>query len=319
MKHQSVTTETFRNPIVTSGADPWVTFWKGNYYYCYAIADCIYVSKTNKLQDIGKVSPERVWIPPQDAEYSKEIWAPELHYLDNKWYIYFAADDGNNANHRMYVLEGNSQNPQGSYLFRGKISAPTDRWSIDGTVLILNNSKYFVWSGWEGFENVQQNLYIASMDSPRHISGERICISTPEFEWEKVGKPYVNEGPQALKREGRVHIVYSASGSWTDDYCLGQLTYIGGNALRKESWVKRKTPVFSKTSTVFGPGHASFVKSPDGVQDWIVYHAAKHRGAGWNRSIRTQQFTWAADNSPNFGFPISIDVPIEKPLNFLTT
>ena len=313
MKHKSTIIETFKNPIVASGADPWITFWKGSYYYCFAISDCIHVSKANKLQDIGKVSSVKVWAPPERTEYSRELWAPELHRLEDKWYIYFAADDGNNINHRMYVLEGNSQHPQGDYSFRGKISDPTDRWAIDGTVLVLDNSKYFVWSGWEGFENVQQNLYIAPMDCPWRISGERVCISTPEFEWEKVGEPFVNEGPQILKKEGRIYIIYSASGSWTDDYCLGQLTYVGCNPLSPESWVKRKTPVFSKTSTVFGPGHASFVKSPDGTQDWIVYHAAKHRGAGWKRDIRTQQFTWAADGSPNFSFPISIDDPIEPP------
>ena len=148
------------------------------------------------------------------------------------------------------------------------------------------------------------------MSNPWSLSGDRMCISTPEYEWEKVGTPYVNEAPQVLRKDGRLYIIYSASGSWTDDYCLGQITYAGGNLLNKESWVKKNTPVFSKTKDVFGPGHACFVKSPDGTEDWIVYHAAKHKGAGWNRNIRAQRFTWNADGSPNFGVPIPAGVPI---------
>ncbi|MDT4954740.1 MAG: hypothetical protein QOJ02_2878 [Acidobacteriota bacterium] len=308
----SVNEETFTNPIVESGADPWIIYWKNSYYYCHADREGIYVSQSKRLQNIGVVSRIKVWMPPEGTLYSRGIWAPELHYSDDKWYIYFAADDGNNTNHRMYVLEGDSQNPQGSYTFKGKIAAPTDRWAIDGTVLVLgDDSMYFIWSGWEDFENIQQNLYIAPMNNPWNISGDRMCISTPEYEWEKVGTPRVNEAPQVLKKDGRLYIIYSASGSWTDDYCLGQLTYVGGSILKKESWVKKNTPVFSKTTSVFGPGHACFVKSPDGTQDWIVYHAAKHSGAGWNRDIRTQKFTWNADGSPNFGVPVPAGIPVK--------
>lgn len=303
--------ETFMNPIVGSGADPWVIFWENNYYYCRSDKGGIYISQSKRLQDIGAVPEVKIWTPPEDTPYSRGIWAPELHCLD-KWYIYFAADDGNNANHRMYVLEGDSQNPQGLYTLKGKIAAPTDRWAIDGTVLVMDDgSMYFVWSGWEGFENIQQNLYIAPMNTPWSISGDRVCISTPEYGWEKVGTPYVNEAPQVLKKDGRLYIIYSASGSWTDDYCLGQLTYVDGDILKKESWVKKSTPVFSKTPEVFGPGHACFVKSPDGTQDWIVYHAAKYRGAGWDRDIRAQGFTWNDDGSPNFGVPIPAGISIK--------
>ncbi|HPY01258.1 MAG TPA: glycoside hydrolase family 43 protein, partial [Candidatus Marinimicrobia bacterium] len=199
------------------------------------------------------------------------------------------------------------------YVLVGKIADSTDCWAIDGTVLEHRGHLYFIWSGWEGKVNVQQNLYIAPMSNPATISGDRVLISEPEYEWEKVGRPLVNEGPEILKKNDKIHIIYSASGSWTDDYCLGQLTFTGGDILSRASWIKKPEPVFSKTETVFGPGHASFVKSPDGREDWIVYHAAKYKGGGWDRDVRMQKFGWNNDDSPNFGAPVSAGVLLEVP------
>ncbi|HPU55176.1 MAG TPA: glycoside hydrolase family 43 protein [Verrucomicrobiota bacterium] len=305
---------TFTNPVATSGADPWVVQHEGYYYYCYSRRGSVWVSRTTSLVEIGNAEAARVWMPPPGTEYSRDLWAPELHYLRGKWYIYVAADDGDNANHRMYVLEGTSQDPLAPFTFRGRIAAPSDRWAIDGTVLQMPDDRlYFIWSGWEGTENVAQHLYIAPMSDPLTISGERVRISTPEYDWEKHGRPLVNEGPEVLWNSNRLFIIYSASGSWGDHYCLGQLTWTGGDVLDPKSWVKKPTPVFSGTDDVISPGHASFVKSPNGTEDWIVYHVAKHRGAGWNRQVHMQRFTWNEDGSPNFGKPVAPGVPIPLP------
>jgi GH43 family beta-xylosidase len=83
--------------------------------------------------------------------------------------------------------------------------------------------------------------------------------------------------------------------------------------MRAESWIKKPGPVFSRPADVFGPGHCSFVKSPDGREDWIIYHAAKYSGAGWKRNVRAQQFTWNADGSPEFGTPVSTGIPLPTP------
>jgi GH43 family beta-xylosidase len=312
---------TFSQPIVdtnnTGGgaADPWVTYKDGYYYYCRSLGDAgIGVAKAKRLQDIGAAPMTTVYTPPSGQMYSKEIWAPELHYLDGQWYIYFAADDGNNNNHRMYVLQGNSQDPQGSYFFIGKIAATTDRWAIDGTVLVKDDgTKYFVWSGWAGTTNVQQNLYIAPMSNAYTISGERVLISQPTNTWEKNGgSPYINEGPEILKKNGVIHIIYSASGSWCDDYCLGRLTCTNGNVLNAGSWSKTG-PVFTKATGAYGPGHASFTKSPNGTQDWLVYHADQNSGGSWaNRSVRAQSFSWSGNN-PSFGTPNAYGALVTEP------
>jgi GH43 family beta-xylosidase len=304
---------TFTNPIVSSGADPWVIQHGADYFLCQSRGRSVYVTRAASPVEIGKNPSRSVWTPPRGTPYSREIWAPELHYLQNKWFVYVAADDGTNANHRMYVLEGSSQNPQDPFVFCGELKLPGDRWAIDGTVLSISNRMYFVWSGWEGTENVDQRLYIARMQDPLTVTGDRVCISRPEHDWEQRGRPWVNEGPQALWHDGRLFIIYSASGSWGDDYCLGQLTFAGGDPLQAESWIKKPAPVFARTPDVFGPGHCSFVKSPDGTEDWILYHAAKHRGAGWNRDVRAQKFTWNADGAPHFGAPVPPGEPLALP------
>ncbi len=310
----SETPRTFVNPVAASGADPWVVRWEGHYYYCQSRGGSVWVNKCARLQDLGANQWQRVWTPPPDKAYSKDLWAPELHHLRRQWWIYVAADDGDNAHHRMYVLAGTLPDPQGPFTFKGKLAAPTDCWAIDATVLQMPGDKlYCIWSGWEGSTNVAQHLYIAPMSDPCTISGERVRISTPEYAWEKHGNPLINEGPEALWRGDKLFIIYSASGSWGDDYCLGLLTWTGGDVLNPKSWVKNPTPVFARTPDVFGPGHCSFVKSRDGKEDWIVYHSAKSRGSGWDRRVNMQRFTWHPDGSPDFGAPVSAGVALPEP------
>lgn len=308
---------TFTNPIVSHGADPWVIRWNSKYYYCHSIPLAgwktgIWINAATNLEDIGQGPEIRVWKPAPGTSHSSEIWAPELHFLQGKWYIYVAADNGDNATHRMYVLEGTSLDPQQPFVLKGKIAAPSDRWAIDGTVLEMPDGKlYFIWSGWAGTDNVAQNLYIAPMSNPWTISGPRVRISRPKYAWERNGMP-INEGPETLWHGKKVFIIYSASGYWTDDYCLGELAWNGGDVLDPKSWVKKPAPVFSRTATVFGPGHCSFVPSPDGAEDWIVYHAHIRRGTD-ERDIRIQRFTWNPDGSPDFGIPVSAGVPLRRP------
>jgi GH43 family beta-xylosidase len=305
---------TFTNPVVERGADPWVIRYQTNYYLCQSYSNAVWINRAARLEDIGKDNWIQAWRPVAGTSYSKEVWAPELRLLRGKWYIYVAADDGNNSHHRMYVLEHESTNPQGDYVLKGKIAAPTDRWAIDGTVLEMPDKKlYFIWSGWDGTNDVAQNLYIAPMSNPWTISGERVCISRPEFDWEQREHPRINEGPETLWHNGELFIVYSASGSWAENYCLGQLKWNGGDVLNPHSWAKKPEPVFSGTENVFSPGHCSFVKSPDGKEDWIVYHAQVSQGSGWNRNVRIQPFTWNADGSPNFGNPVPPNRPLPVP------
>ena len=324
-------TGSFSNPLLPSGPDPWSIFHEGFYYYMHTTGGNLTVWKTRDITELGSAERKVVWTPPPTGPYSKDIWAPEIHFLDGKWYIYFAADAGTNATHRMWVLENSSRDPlQGEWVLKGKIADPSDRWAIDGSVFEHAGRRYFVWSGWEGDENGTQSIYIARMKNPWTLDGKRVRISTPTYPWEKVGDirrarptdgpPHVdvNEGPQFLTRSGRVFLIYSASGCWTDYYVLGMLTARpGANLLDPSSWSKSPRPVFeaSPEGKAYAPGHNSFFKSPDGKQDWILYHANPEagQGCGRNRSPRAQPFTWKPDGTPDFGRPIPIGEPLNKP------
>ncbi|SIO60402.1 Beta-xylosidase, GH43 family [Singulisphaera sp. GP187] len=307
----------FYNVVAPAGADPWLWSQNGWYYATVTTGGNVTLSRSRSLSNLGAAERKVVWTPSPETPAAKNLWAPELHRLEKAWYIYVAADDGANANHRMYVLENLADDPfKGEFVFKSKIVDPKDdRWAIDGTVLRVGERLFFVWSGWEGAEDIQQNLYIAAMSNPWILSGARVAISRPTLPWETKGAPpAVNEGPQVLVKDRRIHLIYSASGSWTDAYCLGRLTAdIDADLLAPASWKKYEKPVFASVPGVYGPGHCSFTKSPDGREDWIVYHSARYRGAGWNRLLRAQPFSWDQDGFPRFGAPAPPDQPIKVP------
>lgn len=291
------------NPVCAFGADPWVVAHGGYYYYCYTLDKGVAVKKMSSPAEIEQ-DGQTVYLAPEGTDHSCEYWAPELHYLNGEWYIYVAADDGNNDNHRMYVLRGTSQDPTQPFEMVGKITDGTDKWAIDGTVLLYNGELYYAWSGWEGDVNVAQYIYIAHMSNPYTIDSRRVLLSKPTYAWERVGDPLVNEGPAFLVRDGKVMMVYSASGSWTDDYCMGMLTLTGDDPLNPAHWEKSATPVFTKkVGVAYGTGHCSFTTACDGSA-WMVYHANLVSGTSWmGRSVWLSPVTFDGEGRPDFGEP----------------
>jgi GH43 family beta-xylosidase len=288
-------------------------FHGGFYYYSESRDDRrIFIRRSRTIAGIAEDPGVCVWTAPVIGRNSDHLWAPELHLIDGRWFIYYAADDGKNENHRMWVLESESSDPRGRYRCRGQLE--TRGWAIDGTILTLEDGRrYFFWSGWPGNCNGQQNLYVASMKDPATISSSRVLIASPSCAWERVEMP-ICEGPQVLRRNKEIFIVYSASASWTADYCLGLLHNRTGNILDPNAWVKHG-PVFKKTDQVWGVGHCSFVKSLCQTEDWIVYHSKSSRKPGWrDRDVHAKRFTWTSDGFPDFGSPVPrTSVPLDSP------
>lgn len=273
-----------------SSRDPAVIFHNGQYYGCFASAgDTLSIICAPDVEGLTKAEPVKVFTPEAGTMWSKQLWAPELHVIDGKCYIYVAADDGDNHNHRMYVLENDSNDPLIPYTMHGKISDDTDKWAIDGTVFSHDGKRYFVWSGWEGDENVCQNLYIAEMADPFTLCSKRHLISTPEYEWEKYGadgtpeSPFINEGPYVFTLGGKTYLSFSGAGSWCEDYCIALLELAGNDPLDKNCWKKAEKPLFSGNETVFGAGHCSVIVREYGNSADVFFHGwSKGATVVWN-------------------------------------
>lgn len=254
--------------------DPSIIHHNGLYYHCFSQRNeiCICVSETLECLDAAKINV--VYIPDKE-EYGHELWAPELHIIDGKCYIYVAMDDGDNYHHRMYVLENDSNNPLDGYKMHGKLSDSTNKWAIDGTVFKYHDKLYTVWSGWEGDENVAQHLYIAEMSDPFTICSSRRLICSPDQPFEQgscdgITAPYINEGPFPFYDNDDLYILYSGSGSWDVHYCVIALKLNGKDPL-KDEWLKADSPFLKSNDILKGPGHCSLIQEKN--RCLIFFHA----------------------------------------------
>jgi GH43 family beta-xylosidase len=313
------TTGTFVNPL-KNGSDPWITKKDAFYYYTQTMGNRIELWKTTATSKLGTITSKNIFAPPVAAPNSSNVWAPELHYLNNKWYVYYTAGAGADNTQRTWVLENGNDDPTtGTWTDKGRIFAgDTDFWAIDGSVFEYKGSIYFLWSGRPDPSVQNQNIYIAKMADPWTLQTPSVMLTRPELSWEVNGGP-VNEAPQILKNSnGKIYLVYSASGCWTDDYALGMLSLKdNGDPLVISDWTKNPQPVFTKNpqNNAFGPGHNAFFKSVDGTEDWIIYHSNTNSGdgCGEKRNIRMQKFSWHTDGTPNFGEPVKTGAPVKLP------
>jgi GH43 family beta-xylosidase len=310
-------TATFSNPLLPSGPDPWVAQRDGWYYYTHTLGDRIALWKTRDITRLAEATPVVVWRAPASGPNSHSIWAPELHYLKGKWYLYYSASDrrhDDDAHRHSFVLENASDDPtRGTWVDKGMLK--TAHPGIDGTAFELHGRLYFVYSAYIGDHS---DLIIAPMANPWTLSPQQVDIAQPTHRWEMQGGRKILEGPEFLQGpSGKVFLTYSASACWSDDYALGLLSASADADLTDPaSWTKSAQPVFAKSvaNDVYAPGHNGFFKSPDGKQDWIIYHATT--GPGWKckqRSPRIQRFDWRSDGTPDFGLPVKTGVPQAAP------
>ena len=254
--------------------DPSIIFQNGMYYHCYSKGNKVCMSASKTLEGLDEAPIITVFTADKE-EYAHELWAPELHLINDKCYIYIAMDDGDNYHHRMYVLENNSNNPLDEYKMHGKISDSTNKWAIDGTIVQYHNKLYMVWSGWEGDENVAQHLYIAEMSDPFTICSPRRLICSPDQPFEQgscdgIDAPFINEGPFPFYDNDDLYILYSGSGSWDVHYCIIALKLNGKDPM-KDEWIKDKGPFLESNDIIKGPGHCSIIQGKD--KNLIFFHA----------------------------------------------
>lgn len=307
---------TVTNPLIEQRADAQIYRHNDGYYYFTATVpayDRIILRRAKTIQGLSTAEEVTIWTKHSEGIMGAHIWAPEIHFIDGKWYVYFAAGASNAVwAIRMYVLENNSADPfTAAWIEKGQIE--TNNWksfSLDATTFVHRDTRYLVWAQKDPAIKSSSNLYIAKMANPWTIVGTPVMLTQPTHAWERAGIP-VNEGPAVLIRNGRVFMAYSAAK--TDaSYCLGLLTASAdSDLLDVKSWIKSPAPVLRSGNGVYGPGHNQFTTSDDGKRDLLVYHGRDYEEIKGdplkdpNRHTRIQELTWNPDGSPHFGEPVA--------------
>lgn len=301
---------TFQNPI-NAGPDPWMIVHEGSYHLATTQGDCIRIWKAPSLGTLKTATPHVVW-RDTDPTRSHGIWAPEFHFISNRWYLYYTAMAATkvDATHRMHVLESDGTDPLGPYRYKGRLFDPAnDFYAIDGSVFQQPRSGHWflLWAAQPG-----HRLRIARLANPWTIEGRSVEIPASGFGCEEV-----REGPVVLRRNGKFFLTYSACDTGKPDYQLGMLVADeNADVLNPASWKQHPGPVFARNDAagVFGPGHHGFFRSPDGTEDWIIYHAKTNVSYTYSgRTTRAQRFTWNADGTPHFGKPLPLGTVITEP------
>ncbi|WP_433120371.1 family 43 glycosylhydrolase [Micromonospora sp. CA-246542] len=307
----------YTNPLVNQRADPHIFRHTDGYYYLTATVpqyDRIVLRRATTLQGLATAAETTIWSRHTSGEMGAHIWAPEIHFINNRWYVYFAAGRTDDVwRIRMYVLEtANANPPSGGWTERGRITTPWDTFSLDASTFVANGVRYLTWAQQEPGISTNSNVYLARMGAnPWQITGTVTRLVVPTYAWETRGYR-VAEGPAVIQRNGRLFLTYSASA--TDaNYCLGMLSAsTTANLLDAASWSKSPNPVFATSAATgqYGPGHNSFTVSEDGQSDILVYHDRNYRDISGdplndpNRRTRIQKLYWNADGTPNFGIPV---------------
>lgn len=302
----------FNNPIAEQRADPWLYKTDEGIYYLIATVpeyDRIVIRKANSINGLKDAKEKMVWHKHTKGVMGHHIWAPELHRIDGKWYIYFAAGEAENIwNIRMWVLSNTSPDPmEGEWKEEGRIKTQRESFSLDATTFEHKGKRYLIWA-----QNVRAGqhgtaLVLSEMKNPTTLTGPEVILTEPEFSWEKV-KYNVNEGPAVIKRNGKIFVTYSASAT-NHNYCMG-LLWIDEDAdlLDASNWMKSPGPVFYTNEDLkrYGPGHNSFTTAEDGKTIIMIYHARDykeiqgHELSDPNRATRARVVRWTESGFPDF-------------------
>ena len=311
-------TGTIVNPLVRQRADAQVfRHVDGNYYMTGSVPeyDRLVLRRSRTLAGLATAKEAVLWRHLPSGPMSGFIWAPELHLIDGRWIMYFAAGPSGGGEDvfriRTYAVVCDGNDPMtGRWSVLGQLQTPWDSFTLDSTSFVHRGTRYLAWAQREPVIETNSNLYIAPLATPLTLAAKPARLSVPTLPWEVQGFK-VNEAPALLARHGRLFLTYSASA--TDArYCMGMLTAnANANIMDPAAWTKSPTPVFasSPAHNVWGPGHNSFTVDERG-RDMLVYHARDYRDIKGdplfdpNRHTRVQPIHYKADGTPDFGEPV---------------
>lgn len=309
-------TSNYQNPLMR-GADPTIARAADGFYYsCFSVGDGIHLQKHETILGVTTAKSKLIW--PQPASYGY-VWGPYIYRLDGKWYIYFtsaSADSYGYGHPNSYVLENSSPDPfEGTWIEKGKLNTQSNGLACG--VVTLNGTRYFSYTKYfYSGDSFDECPTLVAMSNPWTLTGTEGTVAYPVNTWEKNGGS-IDEGCAVVERNGKIYFGYSASSFMNDNYCVGISSALSNsNLLDSNSWIKNPQPAMAKSpeNSAFGPGSPLFVKSEDGTEDWLIYHAGPVGGqTGSNRWVRAQRITWNDDDSINLGIPSNPGTVLSRP------
>lgn len=311
----------YNAPFIDQRADPFVCRGPdGMYYFTASVPeyDRIVLRRAATIDGLRRAEEITIWRKHESGPMSKHIWAPELHWMDGAWYIYFAASEVKNRwKLRPYVLRCAGNDPLADPWEELGMLQPKDDdkfsfrdFSLDATVFCHRGEKYVVWAEKVNKGKKISNLYIARMETPWKLATAQVLLASPDYDWERVDF-WVNEGPAFLMHRNRIFLTYSASATGSC-YCMGMMSIDDdADLLDPRAWKKERRPVLctDREKGIFGPGHNSFVKAEDGVTDLCFYHARTYDEIigdplyDPNRHTMMLQVTYDSTGMPVFEIP----------------
>lgn len=325
----TVSRKEYDNPFIEDRADPWITKGSDGYYYftasypMYGSGDSngyskVTLRRAETIEGLQSAEEVTIWDSKNSVDIYRYIWAPELHEINGKWYIYFTGSTSSNVwGVRPHVLEcvGDNIMDTSSWIERGMFQTVENDdfsfndFSLDMTYFENNGTHYVIWAQ----KGSASDLYMATInpDEPWKLTSKAMLLSTPEYSWERINEN-VNEGPAVIKKDEKVFVYFSAAATGAE-YCMGVLTADSESDLMNPlSWKKTPYPVLTSDDVPgeYGPGHNSFTIDENG-NDVFVYHARSQEcyenKCDYSnqdplydpcRDTRVKNVHWAADGTP---------------------
>lgn len=281
--HNAVKTA-YNTPFIAQRADPYILREGGKYYFTASVPeyDRIILRCADTLEGLRQAPERELWHCHPSGVMSRNVWAPELHRIDGKWYVYFAAGERDDMwKIRPWVLACEGDDPMTDPWYEAGQVAVQDAFtfkdfSLDMTTFTSGGRRYCIWAEKVSVGRKISNLYIAELSSALQMTTPQMLLSSPSYAWERHGF-WVNEGAAFMRRDGKIYITYSASDTGPA-YCIGLLWANEGDDLMDISaWHKLNHPVLctDEEKGLYGPGHNSFFTGDDG-EICMAYHARQY-------------------------------------------
>ncbi len=272
----------YNKPFIAQRADPYILHAPdGTFYFTASVPeyDRIVLRHSNTLKGLAEAEEVTLLRKHDEGIMSLHIWAPELHYLQGNWYIYYAGGDKDDVwAIRPYILKCTGQDPMTDpWIELGLMKRADDfsfnDFSLDMTVFEHKGKLYTIWA-----EKVNQgqkisSLYIAELSSPTEMKTQQVLLTTPDYDWERIDF-WVNEGASVFETEDKIFVTFSASATGVC-YCMGLLSADkDADILDPAVWKKERYPVLESSFEygLFGPGHNTFFTDENGKL-MTSYHA----------------------------------------------